>query len=166
MTFVLAGHIILTPTQPVGSGRPQQESNPGVVHSTDWATPPPARDVWSHNNYLKKEQFLVSLSWTTTTSVDLPLLFPSEFHLQLPPPPRSLLYLTRDFPVTLTRIWKKIKRKEKAWVSSVHHRTAWFVRGKKGFYKFHIYIEKSSIKFQHKQRKISTDPGNSRLQSM
>ena len=29
MTFVSAGHIILTPTQPVGSGRTQQESNPG-----------------------------------------------------------------------------------------------------------------------------------------
>ena len=29
MASVSAGHIILTPTQPVGSGRPQQESNPG-----------------------------------------------------------------------------------------------------------------------------------------
>ena len=29
MTSVSAGHIILTPTQPVGSGRPQQGSNPG-----------------------------------------------------------------------------------------------------------------------------------------
>ena len=29
MTSVSAGHIILTPTQPVGSGRPQRESNPG-----------------------------------------------------------------------------------------------------------------------------------------
>ena len=27
MTSVSAGHIILTPTQPVGSGRPQRESN-------------------------------------------------------------------------------------------------------------------------------------------
>ena len=32
MTFVSAGHIILTPTQPVGSGRPQRESNPGPPH--------------------------------------------------------------------------------------------------------------------------------------
>ena len=31
MTSVSAGHIILTPTQPVGSGRPQWESNPGAV---------------------------------------------------------------------------------------------------------------------------------------
>ena len=32
MTSVSAGHIILTPTQPVGSGRPQRESNPGPHH--------------------------------------------------------------------------------------------------------------------------------------
>ena len=32
MTFVSAGHIILTPTQPVGSGRPQRESNPEPSH--------------------------------------------------------------------------------------------------------------------------------------
>ena len=29
MASVSAGHIIVTPTQPVGSGRPQRESNPG-----------------------------------------------------------------------------------------------------------------------------------------
>ena len=32
MISVSAGHIILTPTQPVGSGRPQRESNPGPPH--------------------------------------------------------------------------------------------------------------------------------------
>ena len=32
MTSVSAGHTILTPTQPVGSGRPQRESNPGPPH--------------------------------------------------------------------------------------------------------------------------------------
>ena len=32
MTSVSAGHIILTPTQPVGSGRPQLESNPTPPH--------------------------------------------------------------------------------------------------------------------------------------
>ena len=32
MTSVTAGHIILTPTQPVGSGRTQPESNPGPPH--------------------------------------------------------------------------------------------------------------------------------------
>ena len=31
MTSVSAGHIILTPTQPVGSGRSQRESNPGLL---------------------------------------------------------------------------------------------------------------------------------------
>ena len=32
MTSVSAGHIILTPTQPVGSGRTQRESNPRPPH--------------------------------------------------------------------------------------------------------------------------------------
>ena len=32
MTFVSVVHIILTPTQPVGSQRPQRESNPGPPH--------------------------------------------------------------------------------------------------------------------------------------
>ena len=33
MTSVSAGDIILTPTQPVGSGRPQQGSNPGPPYN-------------------------------------------------------------------------------------------------------------------------------------
>ena len=46
MTSVSAGHIILTPTEPVGSGRPQREfepgaSSPGVVRSTAELPPPP-----------------------------------------------------------------------------------------------------------------------------
>ena len=39
MTSVSAGHIILTPTQPVGSGRPQRESNPGPPHQEPRALP-------------------------------------------------------------------------------------------------------------------------------
>ena len=39
MTSVSAGHIIQTPTQPVGSGRPQQESNPGPPHQESRALP-------------------------------------------------------------------------------------------------------------------------------
>ena len=39
MTSVSAGHIILTPTQPVGSGRPQRESNPGPSHRESRALP-------------------------------------------------------------------------------------------------------------------------------
>ena len=46
MTSVSAGHIILTPTQPVGSGRSQRESNPGPPHQESRALyrlsyPPP-----------------------------------------------------------------------------------------------------------------------------
>ena len=39
MTSVSAGHIILTPTQPVRSGRPQRESNPGLPHHKSCALP-------------------------------------------------------------------------------------------------------------------------------
>ena len=39
MISVSAGHIIQTPTQPVGSGRPQRESNPGPPHQESRALP-------------------------------------------------------------------------------------------------------------------------------
>ena len=39
MTSVSAGHIILTPTQAVGSGRLQRESSPGPPHQESRALP-------------------------------------------------------------------------------------------------------------------------------
>ena len=39
MASVSAGHIILTPTQTVGSGRPLRESNPGPPHQESRALP-------------------------------------------------------------------------------------------------------------------------------
>ena len=39
MTFVSAGHIILTPTQPAWSGRPQRESTPRPPHQDSLALP-------------------------------------------------------------------------------------------------------------------------------
>ena len=39
MTSISAGHIILTPTQPVGSGRPQRGSNPGPPYQESRALP-------------------------------------------------------------------------------------------------------------------------------
>ena len=39
ISSVSAGHIILTPTQPVGSGRPQRESNPGRPQQESRALP-------------------------------------------------------------------------------------------------------------------------------
>ena len=39
MTSVSAGHIILTPTQPVASGRPQRGSNPGPPDQKSRALP-------------------------------------------------------------------------------------------------------------------------------
>ena len=39
MTSVSAGHIILTPTQPVGSGWTQRESDPGLPHQESPALP-------------------------------------------------------------------------------------------------------------------------------
>ena len=50
MTSISAGHIILTPTQPVGSGRPQRGSNPGPPDQESRALPtelprPPEREA-------------------------------------------------------------------------------------------------------------------------
>ena len=39
MTSVSAGHIILTPSQPVGSGRPQRESRGAVAQLVERTTP-------------------------------------------------------------------------------------------------------------------------------
>ena len=39
MTSVSAGHIILTPIQPVASGQPQRESNLGPSHKDSLALP-------------------------------------------------------------------------------------------------------------------------------
>ena len=49
MTSVAAGHIILSPTQAVGSGQPQQELNPGRTHQESRVQPtelprPPDRE--------------------------------------------------------------------------------------------------------------------------
>ena len=53
MTSVSAGHIILTPTQPVGSGRPQWKSNPGPPHEESSALPTERlRPLgWEHPNW-------------------------------------------------------------------------------------------------------------------
>ena len=64
MTSVSAGHIIQTPTQPVGSGRPQRESNPGPPHQESRALPqsyraPPQQGQWTNwDNAMQK-----SLTW-------------------------------------------------------------------------------------------------------
>ena len=61
MTSVSAGHIILTPIQPVGSGRPQRGSNPGPPHQsralpTELLRPPRERETkrkrWGENKDL------------------------------------------------------------------------------------------------------------------
>ena len=51
MISVSAGHIILTPTQPVGSGRPQRESNPGPPHQESRALPTelPRPPIWEED---------------------------------------------------------------------------------------------------------------------
>ena len=67
MTSVSAGHIILTPTQPVGSGRPQRESNPGAPHQESRALPtelprPPSYTGLTH---------LTNVSFSTVTDLCL-----------------------------------------------------------------------------------------------
>ena len=59
MTSVSAGHIILTPTHPVGSGWSQQESNPGPPHLESPALltelPSPA---WQAPDFLNLENYM------------------------------------------------------------------------------------------------------------
>ena len=57
MTSISAGHIILTPTQPVGSGRPQRGSNPEPPDQESRATAPPEgeeRRDWLYKDEKKK----------------------------------------------------------------------------------------------------------------
>ena len=58
MTSVSAGHIILTPTQPVGSGRPQRGSNPGPPDQESRALP---------QSYRGWEGIVSSLLWLAPT---------------------------------------------------------------------------------------------------
>ena len=62
MTSVSAGHIILTPTQPVGSGRPQRGSNPGPPHQELRALPtelpPPPPPLMLQITHLKVLKFI------------------------------------------------------------------------------------------------------------
>ena len=50
MTSVSAGHIILTPTQPVGGGRPQQELNQGPPHQESRPLPTELSAPQVYNN--------------------------------------------------------------------------------------------------------------------
>ena len=53
MKSVSTGYIILSPTQPVGSGRPQRESNPGPPHQESHALPTePPRPHGTRHYYL------------------------------------------------------------------------------------------------------------------
>ena len=60
MTSVSAGHIILTPTQQVGSGRPLRESNPGPPQQESRALPlsylppPPPRRIYDPINLFER----------------------------------------------------------------------------------------------------------------
>ena len=64
MTSVSAGHIILTPTQPVGSERPQWESNPGPPHQESHALPTelPHPPIWEVSRFLVSPVELIRLS--------------------------------------------------------------------------------------------------------
>ena len=70
MTSVPVGHIILTPTQPVGSGRPQRESNPGPPLQESRALPQsyraPQVKYVTNSNFLSVavfHQFLKSMAY-------------------------------------------------------------------------------------------------------
>ena len=57
MTSISAGHIILTPTQPVGGGRPQRGSNPGPPDQESRALPTELRPPpHTHTRYRMRER--------------------------------------------------------------------------------------------------------------
>ena len=63
MTSASAGHIVLTPTQPVGSGRPQRESNAGPPHQESRAPINRSRAKQSiSDNYMRESFDLNDLS--------------------------------------------------------------------------------------------------------
>ena len=84
MTSVSAGHIILTPTQPIGSGRPLRESNPGPPHQesralpTELPPPPPLNNISSNK---KRQVYVTAQSWRTPVKLIKKLTF--LFHPQL-----------------------------------------------------------------------------------
>ena len=59
MTSVSAVHIVLTPTQLVGSGRPQKELNPGPPHQESHALPKMCTLMTNKNLY---EYFALELN--------------------------------------------------------------------------------------------------------
>ena len=63
MTSVSAGHIIQTPTQPVGSGRPQRESNPGPPHQESRALPQSYRAPHGKEERMKAEGRKHKMKW-------------------------------------------------------------------------------------------------------
>ena len=77
MTSVSAGHIILTPTQPVGSGRPQRESNSGPLHQESRGLPtelpfPPKEDKELTNNNSDPEVDMLLMLYMPSSLLDNP----------------------------------------------------------------------------------------------
>ena len=60
MTSVSADHIILTPTQPVGSARPQRESNPRPTHQESRALP---TELLRPPIHMKRRTILIFRMW-------------------------------------------------------------------------------------------------------
>ena len=103
MTSVSAGHIIPTPTQPVGSGRPQRESNPGPPHQesrtlpTELSRPPLVQYLL---NFISLIEYSVSTIGSQdsdkgkeTDHLDMPCYgYPARYHIRSqnrPPHSRS-----------------------------------------------------------------------------
>ena len=69
MTSVSASHIILTPTQPVGSRQPQRESNPGPPHQELPALP---------TELLRPHQELKTMTFGKDLLIDISVLENSD----------------------------------------------------------------------------------------
>ena len=92
MTSISAGHIILTPTQPVGSGRPQRGSNPGPPDQESRALP---------------------------TELPRPLLAKSEIKMSMGQTCEKDSYI--GHPFTLNIVVEKSKKRENLFCRSDHY---------------------------------------------
>ena len=73
MTSISAGHIILTPTQPVGSGRPQRKSNPRPgVYRLSYRAP---FLTWQTKECLISEHHDNTFKETNSTTSDLSMSY-------------------------------------------------------------------------------------------
>ena len=111
MTSVSAGHIIQTPTQPVGSGRPQRESNPGPPHQESRALPQSHRAPLKVSSQSNKGKLNIYLSaYTLETKFMEPFLnLPGTRRKDPDTVGNTLLHVLNTVEITFYMFWVRSK---------------------------------------------------------